>query len=49
MSEAKLRFNSNSPMEAVQSPLIPVIGELIRQDPSTISLGQGVVAYPPPP
>ncbi|WP_036482073.1 pyridoxal phosphate-dependent aminotransferase [Myxosarcina sp. GI1] len=49
MSEAKLRFNSNSRMEAVQSPLIPVIGELIRQNPGTISLGQGVVSYPPPP
>jgi aspartate/methionine/tyrosine aminotransferase len=36
-------------MEAVQSPLIPVIGELIRQNPGTISLGQGVVSYPPPP
>lgn len=39
----------NSRMEAVQSPLIPVIGELIRQNPGTISLGQGVVSYPPPP
>ncbi|MBE9167274.1 pyridoxal phosphate-dependent aminotransferase [Pleurocapsales cyanobacterium LEGE 06147] len=35
-------------MEAVQSPLIPVVGELIRQNPGTISLGQGVVFYPPP-
>jgi aspartate/methionine/tyrosine aminotransferase len=49
MSEAKLNFNSSSRMEAVQSPLIPVIGELIRQHPGTISLGQGVVSYPPPP
>ncbi len=49
MSEPKLRLNLNSRMEAVQSPLIPVIGELIRQNPGTISLGQGVVAYPPPP
>lgn len=39
----------NSRMEAVQTPLIPVIGELIRQNPGTISLGQGVVSYPPPP
>ncbi len=38
----------DSRMEAVQSPLIPVIGELIRQNPGTISLGQGVVSYPPP-
>jgi aspartate/methionine/tyrosine aminotransferase len=36
-------------MQAVQSPLIPIIGELIRSNPGTISLGQGVVYYDPPP
>ncbi len=36
-------------MQAVQSPIIPVVGELIRQHPGTISLGQGVVYYGPPP
>lgn len=36
-------------MQAVQSPIIPVVGELIRQNPGTISLGQGVVFYEPPP
>ena len=36
-------------MQAVQSPIIPIVGELIRQHPGTISLGQGVVNYPPPP
>lgn len=36
-------------IQAVQSPIIPVIGELIRQNPGTISLGQGVVFYEPPP
>ena len=41
-------MNSNSRMDGVQSPLIPVIGEMIRQNPGTISLGQGVVSYPPP-
>ena len=46
MSEQQLRLNSR--MAAVQTPLIPVIGELIRQNPGTISLGQGVVSYPPP-
>lgn len=35
-------------MRAVQSPIIPIVGELIRQTPGTISLGQGVVNYPPP-
>ncbi len=34
---------------AVQAPIIPVVAELIRQNPGTISLGQGVVSYPPPP
>ena len=36
-------------IQSVQSPIIPVVGELIRQHPGTISLGQGVVWYPPPP
>lgn len=35
-------------MQSVQSPIIPVVGELIRQNPGTISLGQGVVYYNPP-
>jgi aspartate/methionine/tyrosine aminotransferase len=36
-------------MDHVQTPIIPVIGRLIRQTPGTISLGQGVVHYGPPP
>lgn len=36
-------------LRAVQSPIIPVIADLIRQHPGTISLGQGVVGYGPPP
>ncbi len=36
-------------MHDVQRPIIPVVGELIRQHPGTISLGQGVVHYGPPP
>ena len=36
-------------MEEVQSPIIPIIGELTRRYPGTISLGQGVVYYGPPP
>jgi len=35
-------------MQAVQSPIIPVVAELIREHPGTISLGQGVVNYGPP-
>ena len=36
-------------MDAVQAPIIPIIGRLIREVPGTISLGQGVVHYGPPP
>jgi aspartate/methionine/tyrosine aminotransferase len=36
-------------LHAVQSPIIPVIADLIRAHPGTISLGQGVVHYGPPP
>jgi len=35
-------------MDAVQAPIVQVIGDLIRQVPGTISLGQGVVHYGPP-
>jgi aspartate/methionine/tyrosine aminotransferase len=35
-------------MQAVQSPVIPVVAELIKNCPGTISLGQGVVYYGPP-
>src|SRR4029453_10041632 len=35
-------------MDAIQAPIVPVIGDLIRQVPGTISLGQGVVHYGPP-
>ncbi|MFN7527119.1 MAG: pyridoxal phosphate-dependent aminotransferase, partial [Dolichospermum sp.] len=37
-----------SRMKGIQSPIIPVIGELIKNSPGTISLGQGVVHYQPP-
>src|SRR5262249_42115817 len=36
-------------MDRVQTPIIPVIGSLIREVPGTISLGQGIVHYGPPP
>ena len=37
-----------SRMETIQLPIIPVVGELIKNSPGTISLGQGVVHYQPP-
>jgi aspartate/methionine/tyrosine aminotransferase len=36
-------------MQAVQTPIIPMVAALIRAHPGTISLGQGVVSYGPPP
>ena len=41
--------NHPSRMDAVQSPIIPVVADLIRQHPGTLSLGQGIVHYGPPP
>jgi histidinol-phosphate/aromatic aminotransferase/cobyric acid decarboxylase-like protein len=41
-------LNTRSRMDAIQAPIIAVIGDLIRQNPGTISLGQGVVHYGPP-
>jgi aspartate/methionine/tyrosine aminotransferase len=35
-------------MTEVQTPIIPIVGDLVRSTPGTISLGQGVVAYGPP-
>jgi len=34
---------------AVADPVIPVISRLIAANPGTISMGQGVVGYSPPP
>jgi aspartate/methionine/tyrosine aminotransferase len=42
-------FVESRRLEAVQSPVIPIVTELIRNHPGTISLGQGVVGYGPPP
>ena len=36
-------------IEHVQSPVIPIVGRWTSEHPGTISLGQGVVHYPPPP
>ncbi len=35
-------------LDAVQSPIIPYIGELTRNNPGTISFGQGIAFYGPP-
>ncbi|HEX7900001.1 MAG TPA: pyridoxal phosphate-dependent aminotransferase [Planctomycetota bacterium] len=36
-------------LEAVQAPVIPIVGDLLRATPGAISLGQGIVHYGPPP
>lgn len=52
-SEVRRMTDNSNPgsyrMQSVQSPIIPVVGEMILQVPGTISLGQGVVNYGPPP
>ncbi len=35
-------------MDNVQDPIISVIGRLTRENPGTISLGQGIAYFPPP-
>lgn len=35
-------------LQAVQAPIIPIVGRWTRETPGTISLGQGLVAYGPP-
>lgn len=35
-------------LEQIQTPIIPVIANWTRQTPGTLSLGQGMVCYPPP-
>lgn len=42
-------MRENLRMRAVQSPIIPIVAEWTRQSPGTLSLGQGVVNYGPPP
>ncbi len=50
-SDSAMSFvpRASSRMHAVQSPVIPIVGELVRSTPGAISLGQGVVHYGPPP
>jgi aspartate/methionine/tyrosine aminotransferase len=35
-------------MDVIQAPIVQIIGDLIREVPGTISLGQGVVHFGPP-
>lgn len=49
MATVREQAGGSARLAAVQPPIIPVVGELIRRHPGTISLGQGVVWYGPPP
>jgi aspartate/methionine/tyrosine aminotransferase len=49
MSETTIPPAVGTRMDAIQAPIVAVIGDLIRESPGTISLGQGVVHYGPPP
>jgi aspartate/methionine/tyrosine aminotransferase len=42
-------LKTRSRMDNIQPPIVQIVGDLIRQVPGTISLGQGVVHFGPPP
>lgn len=42
-------MNESRRIAAVQPPIVPIVGRWIRETPGTISLGQGMVSYGPPP
>lgn len=43
------KLRESKRIAAVQAPVIPMVADWIRATPGTISLGQGVVSYGPPP
>ena len=45
---ARAPIEAAARLQAVQAPVIPVMGEMIRQTPGTLSLGQGMVHWGPP-
>ena len=49
MQSPPARYGQSARLQRVQPPVIPRIHRLIAENPGTISLGQGVVGYPPPP
>ena len=42
-------FIESRRLTAVQTPVIPIVSRWIAETPGTISLGQGIVSYGPPP
>ena len=47
--EEVIKNSMSDRVQAVQTPIIPTITQLARENPGTISLGQGVAYYGPPP
>ena len=43
-----LQMPVSQTVAAVQTPIIPTVAEWTRNTPGTLSLGQGMVGYPPP-
>jgi aspartate/methionine/tyrosine aminotransferase len=46
---ATVTLRPSSRLLAVQPPIVPIVGAWLRDAPGAISLGQGMVAYGPPP
>lgn len=49
MTPSTLAHRESLRLAAVQTPVIPVVGRWTAETPGTISLGQGIVSYGPPP
>jgi aspartate/methionine/tyrosine aminotransferase len=49
LSLVPLTLQQSSRLAAVQPPVIPIVGRWTAETPGTISLGQGIVSYGPPP
>lgn len=43
-----MTLSTSNRIRAVQDPIIPIVGQWIRENPGTVSLGQGIVWYGPP-
>ena len=44
-----MTLTTSNRIQNVQDPIIPIVGQWISENPGTISLGQGIVWYGPPP
>ena len=44
-----MSLTTSNRIQNVQDPIIPIVGQWISENPGTVSLGQGIVWYAPPP